>query len=178
MEKHGRRFTRRTMAVGAGVAVVAAVVVVVWFQPQKLFIDERVDEAAPAAMAEPDEAPAPDDGPDEDAPAFTGDFRSIDHETSGRVVLAPAADGRYYARLQDFQTENGPDLFVYLSAAPASAEGRVFADEFVDLGPLRGNLGNQNYVVPEGTDIERYRSIVIWCRRFTSPFGAAPLERA
>ena len=189
-----RRFlTPRRLLIAALVAAAGLAVVLIWFQPQKLFQDTRVDEAPPGAMEKGDDAMAKEDDAmakddtmakeddammKDDAMTLAGDFRSIDHTTSGTATLALADDGHYYVRLEDFSTENGPDLFVYLSTAPATSEGREFAEDFIDLGALKGNVGNQNYVVPDGTDLEKYKSVVIWCRRFTSPFGAAPLETA
>ena len=198
---HGppRFLSRGRLIALAVVALAAAAVVLVWFQPQRLLQDTRVNEAPPGAMerqgdamerqgdagAKQDEAMAKQDDAmarqDEamamdDAMMIAGTFRSLDHETSGRATLSRADDGNYYVRLEDFATENGPDLFVYLSTAPPTAEGRAFAEDFVDLGPLKGNIGNQNYLVPEAIDLEKYQSVVIWCRRFTTPFGAAPLE--
>jgi hypothetical protein len=167
------------------VGAIGLAVVLVWFQPQKLFQDTRVNEPAPGAMVKEDDAMAKEDDAmakeddamaKEDAMMLAGNFRSLDHETSGHASLSLADDGNYYVRFEDFSTENGPDLYVYLSAAPVTGEGREFAEDFIDLGSLKGNIGDQNYLVPEGADLERYQSVVIWCRRFTSPFGAAPLE--
>ena len=195
-----RRFlTPRRLLLGALVVAGAVAVVLVWFQPQKLIQDTRVDEAPPGVMEKDDDAMAKEDDAmakedesmekDDDAMAkeddammkndamiLAGSFQSLDHTTEGSATLALADDGHYYLRLEDFSTENGPDLFVYLSTAPATSEGREFAEDFIDLGALKGNVGNQNYLVPDGTDLEKYKSVVIWCRRFTSPFGAAPLE--
>jgi hypothetical protein len=181
-----RRFlTPRVLLLAAVIIAALIAITLVWFQPQKLFIDESVNEAAPGAMAEDEKAMAKDDdskmkddsmAKDDAMMSFAGSFRSIDHETTGSISLSKAPDWHYYVRLEDFSTENGPDLFVYLSSAPATAEGRDFVEDFVDLGALKGNIGNQNYVVPDDTDLSKYRSVVIWCRRFTSPFGAAPLQ--
>jgi hypothetical protein len=182
----------RRLIIAAVVGAAVLAVVLVWFQPQKLIQDTRVDEAAPGTMEKEDNAMAKEDDAmdkEDDAMAkeddamkkdeamtLAGSFRSIDHTTSGTATLALAEDGHYYVRLENFSTENGPDLFVYLSTAPATADGREFADDYIDLGALKGNIGNQNYRVPDGTDLEKYNSIVVWCRRFTSPFGAAPLD--
>lgn len=46
---------------------------------------------------------------------------------------------------------------------------------FVDLGELQGNLGDQNYLVPADVEPLAYASVVIWCERFDSAFGAADL---
>ena len=71
---------------------------------------------------------------------------------------------------------NGPDVRVYLVAAPdTNDDATVIQSGFIDLGSMKGNIGNQNYEVPPDTDLSRYRSVSIWCRRFGVNFGAAPL---
>jgi hypothetical protein len=102
-------------------------------------------------------------------------FRSLGHATSGRAVALELADGRRVLRLEELRTSNGPDLFIYLSRAAADAPRDAFDDAFVSLGRLRANRGNQNYAIPAGVSLDRYRSVVIWCRRFTYAFGAAVL---
>ena len=138
-----------------------AAVVLFWFQPQQLLIDERVDEPE-----------LPSAGP---AVALSGKFASLDHPTSGRARLVESTDGERTLRLEDFETDNGPDLYVYLSENDVDGDEQGFDDEYVSLGRLKGNLGDQNYEVPDDVDLERYRSVVIWCDRFNSAFGAAPL---
>ncbi|HZB60797.1 MAG TPA: DM13 domain-containing protein [Actinomycetota bacterium] len=173
----GRRRTR-VLLLGLVVAVVAAGGAVAWFQPQKLLIDQRVDEALPGQAAPsqgPAATPAPSGGP---ATVATGRFRSLGHTTSGRVAVLEVDGGRRYLRLDDLATSNGPDLFVYLSAAPADGPRDRFDDEFLSLGRLKANQGNQNYEIAAGTRLGRYRSVVIWCRRFTYAFGAAELDPA
>ena len=98
------------------------------------------------------------------------------HPTSGRAEVLDLGDGRRFLRLVDLRTSNGPDLFVYLSVTPADGQRDTFDDNFVSLGRLQGNQGNQNYEIAAGADLRRYRSVVIWCRRFTYAFGAAPLR--
>jgi hypothetical protein len=103
-------------------------------------------------------------------------FVSIDHGTSGQVVLLADADGRRYVRFVDLATDNGPDLKVYLSTNPVDGPEGAFDDDIVNLGGLQGNLGSQNYEIPADVDLSRFRSVVIWCDRFDSAFGAAPLS--
>jgi len=151
--------------------------VLYWFEPQALFIDQTVDEDAPDAVAG-SMPEATDDAEAEPAMTLSGSFRSIDHETSGKATLSEAGDGHHYVRFADFRTENGPDVVVYLSTAESTASGTQFTQDFVDLGALKGNIGNQNYQVPDGTDLEKFKSVVVWCRRFNVAFGAAPLNAA
>ncbi len=49
--------------------------------------------------------------------------------------------------------------------------------EYFDLGPLKGNIGNQNYEVPASADLSQYASVAVWCRAFGVLFSAAPLQR-
>ena len=166
---------RRTWVVGGAVAfAVVLAVVLFWFQPQQLLIDERVREAAPApAQAAPD---APD-APDAPSELASGSFTSLDHRTSGAVRVLPTDGGARIVRLEGLATDNGPDLYLYLSTNPADGEEQAFDDDFVSLGRLKGNQGDQNYEVPDGVDLARYASVVIWCDRFNSAFGAAALLR-
>jgi hypothetical protein len=168
--------SRRRLLVALGLAAAGvALFVLLYFEPQKLFIDDRVDEAlpvaAPAAAGAPAAAPA--------RPAVRtlahGRFRSYEHSSRGRVRVIELADGRRYVRFEDFRTSNGPALKVYLSAAPASGPGDAFDDRYLDLGDLKGNIGNQNYRVARSVDLGRYRSVVVWCDRFSVAFAAAPL---
>ena len=132
-----------------------------WFAPWKLLVDDRVAEAAPGAPRV----------------VAGGAFRSLEHATSGSAQLLDT-DGGVVLRLEDLRTSNGPDLVVILSPTPASDDSWTAygKGETLFLGELKGNLGSQNYALPAGADLTRYRSAVIWCRRFGVAFGAAPLR--
>jgi hypothetical protein len=180
----GRSPTRRRTVIVALVAgAVAAAGAIAWFQPQKLLIDERVDEALPMSATPPSEHSSdmspgqPRARPADPEPTILSmsPFRSLGHATTGRAVALELADGRRFLRLDDLRTSNGPDLFVYLSKAAPDAPRDTFDDDFVSLGRLRANQGNQNYAIPDGVALDRYQSVVIWCRRFTYAFGAAAL---
>ena len=86
------------------------------------------------------------------------------------------ADGKKTLRLTNFETSNGPDVHVYLvAAADAKDNDTVKTAGFVDLGSLKGNIGDQNYDVPANVDLAKYRAATIWCARFNVNFGTAPL---
>lgn len=163
-----------------GIGLVAFALV--WFQPQKLFIDDRIDEPAPVRGGVVKPAPGsplePNAEPGDAAPEVVaaGSFVSRDHGTSGAVRILDVGDGARIVRLENLDTSNGPDLYVYLSTNAAGGEEGSFDDDYVDLGRLKGNVGDQNYELPSGTELERYRSVVIWCDRFDSAFGAADLS--
>jgi hypothetical protein len=175
------------VSAAAAVALLAGLVAVLaLYQPQKLFIETTVDEALPSAATA---APAPTPVPAAAAPTpttvpagprelATGALRGLAHRGSGRVRLLELADGARVLRLQDLNVENGPDLHVYLAEAPPDADPAQFGRRFVDLGLLKGNHGNQNYRLPAGADAARFRSAVIWCKRFAVGFAVAPLAPA
>jgi hypothetical protein len=191
-------FIRRHLAV-LSVAAVAGLAVIAWlafgyFGVQTLWVDDEVDDAGPVfesgATADPapaDPAPAePDPAPVSTAPpaapivetVATGQFISRDHPTEGTASVLTDGSEQRFLRFTEFATDNGPDLNVYLSTAAPDGDSGAFDDDFVDLGDLRGNIGDQNYELPVDADLSRYRSVVIWCVRFGVPFGAAPLNQA
>src|SRR3954447_23912426 len=174
------RFRRRGwLWLVSGVLAVLAAVTLTWFQPQKLFYDQRVDEALPGAATETTSSTA-GPGPVSAAepqplPLASGTFVSREHETSGTARVLRLPDGQVIVRFEGFATSNGPVLVVWLSRAPAHAENDAFGDDHVVLGALKGNVGDQNYVIPAGLDPLAYTSVVVWCDRFHVAFGAADL---
>ena len=143
---------------------IAAVVIaapIVYYLASPLVINIRVDESSG------------DLGPDGPGVVRRGSFVDVDafHRTSGAALVLQLGNGSRILRFEGFQTVNGPDLFVYLSTD-------LEAQDFVNLGRLKGNLGDQNYPVPEDVDVDRYRYALIWCRAFTTLFGSATLVRA
>ena len=165
--RHRRLVAAVTLAGAALVAFVLA-----YFEPQKLFIDDSVGEPLPSL---PVTASAPPAGRPALRTLSTGAFRSYEHATTGRARVIALADRQRYVRFERFRTSNGPVLKVYLSAAPASGPSGTFDDRYVDLGDLKGNIGDQNYAIPRAVVLARYHSVVVWCKRFGVPFAAAPL---
>ena len=161
MSKIKELLRMRIVQVAIFLGIVLVAFVLVWFQPQKAFIDQAVEEEMM---------------PGDFQTLLAGDFIPIDHDVTGKAeLLADLTTQERVIRLSEFETSNGPDLFVYLSPSPPDASNEDFAKNFVDLGRLKGNVGNQNYVVPEGTNFQTHSTVVIWCRRFTVAFAAAAL---
>ena len=95
------------------------------FEPWKLFVDQHVDEAPPAAAAD---RPLASMDP---AVLARGQLISHEHPSSGAVVVSRLADGSRVLRIEDLHTSNGPALHVWLSDAPVvegSAGWGVFDD--------------------------------------------------
>jgi hypothetical protein len=123
--------------------------------------------SAPSVSAPPATAPAAG----EIVTEFAGEFRTIDKETTGRALVLGNGTGQRFLRFEEFSTGNGPDLDVWLVN---SSTGDM--SDYIDLGELKGNIGEQNYEIPDGVDLTVYDTVVIWCVRFSSGFGEATLE--
>jgi hypothetical protein len=91
------------------------------------------------------------------------------HNAEGLAKVIRLDDASMFLRLENFKATNGPDLYVYLATDNS-------ASDFVNLGRLKGNIGNQNYDIPEGTDFSKYHTVLIWCQAFSVLFGTAELE--
>lgn len=109
-----------------------------------------------------------------------GSFVDADaiHKGSGRATIYALANAQHILRFEGFRTTNGPDLVVYLAkhASPTNAD-HVTEGGYLKLGKLKGNVGNQNYPIPEGTNVAEYNSVVIWCELFGVLFSPAALSR-
>lgn len=147
------RLTKRLLL--ATMIVVVPVAAIAYWLASPLFINVVVAEAAPT----------------QPKVLLLGSFANADdfHTAEGAAKVVQTGTERVL-RLENFKVRNGPDLFVYLSVERDVSKG------FVDLGRLKGNIGDQNYNIPPDTDFSKYKVLVIWCRAFTTPFGYAELR--
>jgi hypothetical protein len=125
-------------------AIGLAVLIIAWsaFRPEKLWINQRVNEAAPFASRS------------EARQISAGRFEGGAHPTSGLATI-------YVARAED----------------PALNEKIVKGNlDYVELGKLKGNLGDHNYDIPVSVDLQKYNAVVIYCVRFSAVFGLARQE--
>ncbi len=130
------------------------------FHPERLILDRSVSEPAVESRL-----------------LASGSFRGIAHETKGVALWLEQPDGTQSLRLENFATSDGPRVEVYLVAAEDAPDNQsVRTAGFISLGPIKGNIGSQNYVIPAGTDPTKYRCVSIWCSRFGVNFGVAPLK--
>lgn len=157
--------------------IVAAVVIPAGvYGASPLFINTTIDEPAPVGtMDDKTESSGSDIGeePMSDDTKLLGNFIGVGdgiHNAEGLATVIPL-DGRSVLRLEDFRSTNGPDLYVYLSTDKQ-------ASEFLDLGRLKANNGNQNYEIPDGTDLSKYDTVLIWCKSFSVLFGSAALTES
>jgi hypothetical protein len=159
-----------------------------YFGVQALFTNTVVNDPLPVAQQAPilNEATSSTRGEPLTAPTTTvatlaGDFTQGDstYRINGTAKVVTQDNARTLV-LSDFDVTNGPDLFVYLVAASSTqnteVKERTAQGRFVQIAALKGNRGNQTYVLPADLDLSEYPVISIWCRRFSRNFGAALLS--
>jgi hypothetical protein len=189
--------SRRTWIV-AGLVVAVPVLALGWWLGSPLFIDNEVNEEFPmsagavipddmtaveveTAMAEAAEEPNTESNEDMPEPGptalLTGEFDDFDdlHRGSGRATIYRLEDGSQVLRLEDLEVTNGPDLHVLLVPDPDPAS-RDDVTGYLDLGKIKGNIGDQNYDIPSDVDVAQYGSVVIYCQPFHVIFSVATVS--
>lgn len=105
-----------------------------------------------------------------------GQFYDIAHAGMGTATIYELADGTRFLRFENFEVLNGPQLHVYLAPQnPVPDSVGVELEGAIDLGSLKGNIGDQNYTIPAEVSLNDFQSVVIWCVPFRVPFNAATL---
>ncbi len=189
----------KRLVIGAAIVIGLPLLALAWWLGSPLFIDRTVDEEFPRAamaevpadmtaeevedaMVEAEDAveTASDEMPDAGVTALvSGEFSDADdfHRGSGTATIYELDDGSRVLRLEDLDVTNGPDLHVLLTPAsePVSRESLEAAD-YVDLGGLKGNIGNQNYDIPADVDVGAQMTVVIYCQPFHVVFSTAALD--
>jgi len=188
--------TNRTIVIMAGIVALVVILATGWYFISPLFINRSVDEALPSSISIETSRPPtttavesqsdvlPDKTMDEAMPEeeqvsslLSGQFIDADnfHRGSGKVSILELSEGSRILRMEDFFVTNGPDLHVLL-AVGSKPTGKEDLGQYVDLGELKGNLGNQNYPIPDDIDLESFQSVVIYCVPFHVVFSTAHLS--
>lgn len=150
------------------ILIVLVVLVIAWylFRPEKLFISSKVDEELPSVT----EIGNP-------KVISEGTFKPVAHDARGVATVYDMGKGNKVLRFTDFEVSNGPDVHVYLVAADEPTDSETVKNsEVYQLGSIKGNIGNQNYELGPDVDLEKFKSVVIWCKRFGVNFAVAQLE--
>ena len=189
---------RRNLII-AGVVVGIPVLALAWWLGSPLFLNTEISEEFPmsagaivpddmtasqveaemvVAAGEPDTT-ASDGMPSEDSPValLSGQFEDFDrfHAGAGTATIYQLSDGSHLLRLESLEVTNGPDLRVLL-VPNGNPAGREDITGYVDLGKLKGNIGDQNYEIPAGVDPTGFSSVVIYCLPFHVIFSVAGLS--
>ena len=148
------------------VVVVVVAVIAAWyaFRPERLIVNRTVHEEVSPTAAGAGQTLA------------SGTFHSALHPTEGNASVDRLADGSRVLRFTNFRTSNGPDVHIYMVAEQQPVDNAsVERSGYIDLGTIKGNIGDQYYTLGPDIDLSKYRSVVVWCKRFSFNFGYAPL---
>lgn len=182
----------KPLIIGVGIVLLA---VVAWlafgfFGIQSAFIDDEVNEAGPvftATVEEQDEVAETEEfqeamieseaeATESDEEMMPGEIVTLyeaeflgnsRYDISGQADVLNDGTEQRFLRFENFASDNGPDLKVYLRAENG---------DFVSLGDLKGNVGDQNYEIPADVDLSVFSIVDIWCERFGVGFGTAQLS--
>jgi hypothetical protein len=109
----------------------------------------------------------------------TGSFVEVapNHPTKGMAKLVEREGNMFLEFSSDFQTVSGPAVRVVLHTSN-DVGIKIEGTEYVTLGNLKNIKGAQSYEIelPEGKDINDYKSAVIWCEQFDVTFAAAAFQ--
>jgi hypothetical protein len=109
---------------------------------------------------------------------MSGRFHRVAHRGAGMAIITQLPDGQRRLDLREFSTGAGADLAVYLIAAPDAFENETIErSEFVPLGTLQSSQGDQSYSVPADLDLNKFRAVTIWNRKYRVNYTTAPLKR-
>ena len=187
-----------------GVAIAIAVVAFLAFRPDKMFIDDAVDESLADAFTTTTAQAAPPETTTSTTAATettqpTGESTTSTTQPPTTTTTAPSSpvqvttgafygidhsaegtaavyeqDGSYVLRFED-DTDIQNGPDLYVWVLPSSDYYGGTPPEYLDLGKIKGNVGGQNYALPADFDPDEHRFVLVWCDRFSVPFAAAPL---
>jgi electron transfer DM13 len=137
---------------------------------ENVIVATRSARGAERAAALKPAARAPGARDSEPVRLLAGSIEGADgHTAAGRVAVVRAADGTRRLTLTGFDADPGPAVVVYLSPDTEKT------DDVVELGDLKGNVGDQQYAIPAEADLSRYDTLILWCVPFTTRIAVAPL---
>jgi len=181
-----RRPERRVPVLGTFAAILVATVAIGYITG---FRDMKVDEdvvmaaerapgaerdsalAGSSAVEEDEDKPNKPDEPAGPVELAKGDFTGADgHAGSGLATVVRDTDGSRSLTFTDFDVDPGAQVVVWLTQDESNLDDRL------ELGGLKGNVGDQAYDLPEGADLRHYDTVVLYCTPFTVRIAVAPLS--
>ena len=106
----------------------------------------------------------------------SGTWTKKSFKTKGSWTLSAENGVTTISLDDDFSTRNAPDLKIFLSPLSASeVKNKTAVPGSLLIAPLQSNKGQQSYVVPAGTDLSQYKSVIIHCEAYTKLWSAADL---
>jgi hypothetical protein len=132
--------------------------------------------SAPATAA-PTATAAPSAVPSAAAPVSKGAFHKVDGTATGSVFLFHKPDGSFVITFEDFAIDSIAHTNVILvTNKDVTKDGDIDKTALVDLGPLKGASGMQDFTVPATADAMTLHTVVLWDTEMAHAIAAAPLQ--
>ena len=127
--------------------------------------------ASHAAMAEPSASTAVS------AMVGEGQFHAVDGRASGSAALFHQANGTFTITFENFSIASLANTHVILVPnKDVLADTDIDKSAIVDLGPLKGTAGMQDFEVPASADAMTFHTVVLWDPEMAHAIAAAPLQ--
>ncbi|MBS7531034.1 DM13 domain-containing protein [Hazenella sp. IB182353] len=146
-------------------------------RPETRILNKQVDEKFPSQPQQ--SQTSSNESTEEPQMLYQGTFQKGDssHDGQGMATIYQMPNGKRILRFTQFETDNGPDVKIYLVALPEIKKSTdISKDNYISLGKMKGNQGDQNYEIPDHVDLDKFRSVSIWCERFSVNFASASLK--
>lgn len=131
---------------------------------------ELVDEETGEPDKKPMPKPKPEPEPEGPVNLASGSFTGVDgHAGTGMATVVRTPDGKRTLTFTEFDVDPGPTVEVWLTKDESSLEDRI------EVGTLKGNVGDQQYEIPANADLGAYDTVVLYCIPFTVRIAVAPL---
>jgi hypothetical protein len=148
-------------------AFALVVLLALWyaFRPEKLFVNQRVNEPPPASLAQT-------------VPLYTGSFQSGARATSGRATVYRESDGTRVLTLSNFSAPPEATLQVLLVDTNAANDPNLGSSDGHQrrIGEIKTGLTELSYPLPGDIDVNRWNSVVIYADSLHAVFATARLD--
>ena len=165
MSEPTNRFSKRRVVLSA-LALVAALGLWYAFRPEKLFVNQKVNEPAPATLGQL-------------TPLYTGSFHTDARDTSGRATVYRQPNGSLLLTLSNFSTANEAGVTVILVDGSSMGNSQQFTpgdSNHRDIGEIKTGQAEQNYALPADVDFNRFNTVAVYSAGLHSVFGTAKLD--
>ena len=115
----------------------------------------------------------------DDAVVDSGAWTKKTASIAGKWSVVTRGVERFVVLDAAFKTKNAPDLKLFLSPAPlARLSGDNATEGAMFLGKLTSNKGGQEFAIPRGVDLKRFKTVIIHCEKYAKLWGGAALKKA
>lgn len=106
-----------------------------------------------------------------------GTFHAVDGSAMGTAALFDNADGSFTLTFEDFSIGSAAHTNVVLvTNKDVTSDSDIDKTAIVDLGPLKGTSGMQDFSVPHTADAMTLHTVVLWDTEMAHAIAAAPLH--